>query len=223
MWAKVDNNKVGKTYTRPVWLKDASGTSYPPATFKNLTALASFKIYPVELTNSPVRPSYLYTGGSITYSWKSSKKIVEATHSSVLKAMEDVNATWTQADLDVGRSPAGAKKGDPQLDDNGYQIVILGIRSILINKVKEIESGLLNQTDKWIIRKSEKSTAIPSTVTTWRDGIRTKATEMETAITNAADSDAIFVLLRPTYDGDGKMTASAVLYDFPIAPEGMPT
>jgi hypothetical protein len=222
MWALVDNSKVGKIYTRPLWLKDASGTSHPPSTFKNSATLASFKIYPVVITNSPMSNTDIYREGGMTYSWKSSKKIVEATHSYSLKAMEDVNSAWTQTEIEADKAPAGTKKGDAKLDDRGYQVVILGIRSILINKIKNQESSLLKQTDKWIIRKSEKSTDVPSTVTTWRDGIRSKAIEMETAITNAADSDAILVLLRTTYDNDHKLITSAILYDFPIAPEGMP-
>lgn len=220
MWAKIDNNKVGRIYTNPEWLKDGSGTSYPPATFKNTTRLASFSIYPVVITNAPPAHRGLYEGGGITYAWKSTKKVVEASHSYALKSMNDVNATWSQSEIDSGNAPAGTKKGDNKLNENGYQIVILGIKSICKNRVKKLESDLLSQTDKWIVRKAEKTTAIPSTVKTWRDAIRTKATEMETAITNAADSDAILALLTSTTDGD--KTTPAVLYTFPIAPEGMP-
>tara|TARA_R110002020_G_scaffold297278_4_gene513092 strand:- start:1446 stop:2123 length:678 start_codon:yes stop_codon:yes gene_type:complete len=224
MWAKVDNNKVTRIYAHPEWLKDGSGTAHPPSTFKNTTSLASFSIHPVVMTNAPPNHRELYKSGDITYAWKSSKKIVEATHSYPLKAMADVNDTWTQTEIDSGNAPAGTKKGDNKLDENGHQIVILGIRSLLINEVKNRESSLLLQTDKWIVRKAEKTTAIPSTVKSWRDAIRAKATTMETAITNATDSDAILVLLRPTYDSADppKVTAPAVLYDYPVPPEGMP-
>ena len=43
-------------------------------------------------------------------------------------------------------------------------------------------------------RKSEKSTAIPSNITTWRDGIRTKQAAMETLITNTSNTAAIETL-----------------------------
>ena len=51
---------------------------------------------------------------------------------------------------------------------------------------------------------------------TWRDAIRTKATEMETAIDNAADTDAVAALfLKFTNNEDGSQTKSGILYDWP--------
>ena len=63
-------------------------------------------------------------------------------------------------------------------------------------------------------RKSEKSTAIPSNITTWRNGIRTKQAEMETAITNASDTPALETLYTYTKQEDGSVTRP--LGEFPI-------
>ena len=52
----------------------------------------------------------------------------------------------------------------------------------------------LADTDWYVTRKAEKSTAIPSAITTHRDAVRTKQAEMETAITNAADTPALETL-----------------------------
>ena len=65
---------------------------------------------------------------------------------------------------------------------------------ILIRQVKQEAEKILNETDWYVTRKSEKSTAIPSAITTHRDAVRTKQAEMETAITNAADTPALETL-----------------------------
>ena len=64
----------------------------------------------------------------------------------------------------------------------------------MIRQVKRDSETILNETDWYVTRKSEKSTAIPSSITTHRDAVRTKQAEMETAITNAADTPALETL-----------------------------
>ena len=56
---------------------------------------------------------------------------------------------------------------------------------------------LLSKTDWYVVRNAEKTTAIPSAVTTERDSIRTACAGVETKITNAADLDA-FIALFPS-------------------------
>ena len=102
--------------------------------------------------------------------------------------------------------------GDPLLDDEGKQVVTRGVKWNLKQEVKSQQSSLLSQTDWAIVRKADKGTAIPSNIQTWRDGIRTKATQMETAIDNAADTDAVAALFL-TWDKDGNK--SGILYDWP--------
>ena len=67
-------------------------------------------------------------------------------------------------------------------------------------------------SDWAIIRKADKGTVIPSNIQTWRDAIRAKATEMENAIDDAADTDAVAALF-VSWDKDGKK--SGILYDWP--------
>lgn len=103
------------------------------------------------------------------------------------------------------------------LDDTGSgDDLVLGVKSSLKQEVKNQQGALLSQTDWAIIRKADKGTAIPSNIQTWRDGIRTKATQMETAIDNAADTDAVSALfLKYTINEDGSKTKSGILYDWP--------
>ena len=106
--------------------------------------------------------------------------------------------------------------GDPLLDEDGNQVITRGVKYNLKQEVKSQQGSLLSQTDWYIVRKADKGTAIPSNVQTWRDAIRTKATEMETAIDNAADTDAMAALfLTYTNNEDGSQTKSGILYDWP--------
>ena len=108
------------------------------------------------------------------------------------------------------------EKGDPVLDENGNQLIRRGVKYNLKQEVKNQQGSLLSQTDWYIIRKADKGTAIPSNVQTWRDAIRTKATEMETAIDNAADTNAIAALfITYTRNKDETTTKSGILYDWP--------
>ena len=79
---------------------------------------------------------------------------------------------------------------------------IEGLKTKLIRDVKNQAEGILNATDWYITRKAEKSTAIPSAITTHRDAVRTKQAAMETAITNAADTAALETLYARDSNGD---------------------
>lgn len=103
------------------------------------------------------------------------------------------------------------------MDDAGSgDDLVLGVKSSLKNEVKLQQESLLSQTDWTVVRKSEKGTAIPSKISTWRDAIRTKATAMESAIDGAANTAAVAALFL-TWDADGNK--SGILYDWPILVE----
>ena len=91
-----------------------------------------------------------------------------------------------------------------------------GLKTIWIRQTKETANYMLSKTDWLVTRKSEKGTAIPDTITTFRDSVRTKCAEIETKI-NACSSLADFMKLFDTpVDKDGKPTGdNAPIYDFP--------
>ena len=103
--------------------------------------------------------------------------------------------------------------GNPVKDEDGKKRINLGLRSTLKNEVKSQQGSLLAQTDWAVIRKSDKGTAVPANIQTWRDAIRDKATEMETAIDNAADTDAVATLFLSRDEDENK---SGILYDWPV-------
>lgn len=92
----------------------------------------------------------------------------------------------------------------------GKQMVELGLKSIWVAQTKQTAQDKLNKHDWMIIRNAEKSTAIPSDVTTYRDAIRTKCASIETAINNCS-SHADFMKLFDT-PSDG---SNPPINDFP--------
>ena len=105
------------------------------------------------------------------------------------KALDDVNAT--------------DENGDPVLDENGDQIVTLGVKSVLKAQEKATAGSLLARYDWYVVRKAEKSTAIPTAITTYRDGVRTACDTREKEIDACADTAALVTLYGATYDKDG--------------------
>ena len=92
------------------------------------------------------------------------------------------------------------KDGKPILDDDGNQVVTLGLKSVAIARTKEKAGSILSKTDWYVTRKTEAGTAIPSTVTDYRTAVRAKSKTIEDAIT-ACDTLAKFMALYDIPDG----------------------
>ena len=105
------------------------------------------------------------------------------------KALDDVNAK--------------DEEGNLLKDENGNQVVILGIKSVLKAQEKVIAGSLLAKYDWYVVRKAEKSTAIPTAITTYRDGVRTACDTREKEIDACSDTAALVTLYGATYDKDG--------------------
>ena len=113
------------------------------------------------------------------------------------KALDDVNAT--------------DENGDPVLDENGDQVVILGVKSVLKAQEKVTAKSLLAQYDWYVVRKVEKSTAIPTAITTYRDGVRTTCDTREKEIDACSDTAALVTLYGQT-EKDGVYTPNMTQY-----------
>ena len=70
----------------------------------------------------------------------------------------------------------------------------VGLKTVKIRQIKHQASAELANTDWYIVRKADAGTAVPSAITNHRAAVRTKCAEMETDITNAADTQAIETL-----------------------------
>jgi len=101
----------------------------------------------------------------------------------------------------------------------GKQMVTLGLKSIAIAQAKTEAAALLAPYDWYVTRKAEKSTAIPSSITTYRDAVRTSCANIETAI-NAVDTHAKFMALYDTpmdSQDPPQPTGNAPINDWPDA------
>ena len=79
-------------------------------------------------------------------------------------------------------------------DSDGNDVITLGLKNQYIKIKKDEANDLLSKTDWYIVRKQEKDTAIPSSVSTDRDAIRTACAGIETKINNVSDLDAFMAL-----------------------------
>ena len=122
------------------------------------------------------------------------------------KALDDVNATYAEDALD-----GSYKKGDLKKDADGNQLIIYGVKSILKTQEKATAQSLLSKYDWYVTRKSEKGTAIPSEITTYRDAVRTACNTRETEISNCADTAALVTLYGNT-EKDGVITQNMTQY-----------
>ena len=99
-------------------------------------------------------------------------------------------------------------------DEDGKQVINKGLKTIHTEQTKKTAKNLLAGTDWYIIRKSEKSTDIPSSISTFRDSVRTQCAAIEKSIVDAADM-AAFQKLFETPTKDGKVTGNPPINDWP--------
>jgi len=105
------------------------------------------------------------------------------------KALDDVNAKDEDGNL--------LKNSD------GSQMIIQGVKSVLKAQEKATAGSLLARYDWYVVRKAEKDIAIPSAISTFRDGVRTACDTREKEIDACSDTAALVTLYGATYDKDG--------------------
>ena len=144
-------------------------------------------IYTVEYDNSNKKDEKWYINTNQSYAFGSGK--VTATYgTATAKAHADAN--FTAQDETDGLGTEGELKSR-------------GLKYKLIQDVKLEAANELAKTDWYITRNAEKSTAIPSAITTHRDLVRSRQAAMETSITNASNTPALETLYTYTKDSDG--------------------
>ena len=109
---------------------------------------------------------------------------------------------------------SNAKDSDGKLikDADGNQVINEGLKTQWVRQQKEAAASLLAKYDWYVTRKAEKGTAIPSAITTYRDGIRTTCKTREDEINACSDVAALKKLIDGTYDSDRKRTAGITLW-----------
>ena len=139
-------------------------------------------IYEVEMDNSKRKDEQWYINTNVTYAFGSGK-VTGSYGDATAKAHADT--LYTEQDKTDEVIPEGKDVGD---------VKTRGLKTILIKTIKNQAAGILQDTDWYIVRKADAGTAVPSAITTHRAAVRTKAAEMETAITNASNTPALETL-----------------------------
>ena len=147
-------------------------------------------VYEVEMNNSKKKDEKWYINTDVTYSFGSGK--VTGSYGDAT-ARKHADTLFTAQDESDGKGTEG-------------DVATEGLKTVLIRDVKKSAESELSKTDWYITRKTEKNTAIPSSITTHRDAVRSKQASMETSITNASDTPALETLYAYTKQEDGSYT-----------------
>ena len=180
MYAIVTDNKITKFINHPKSMV-IGDVRYPAKIFQLWSAseLNAIGIYEVVFDDSNKKDEQWYINTNQSFAF-ANNTVTASYGTATPKAHADVTETI-----------------------DGVEYTTPGLKTNLIRDLKVNVANELARTDWYITRKTEKSTAIPSAISTHRDAVRTKQASMETAITNASNTPALETLYTYTTDSDG--------------------
>tara|TARA_R100000655_G_scaffold109781_1_gene165435 strand:+ start:75 stop:689 length:615 start_codon:yes stop_codon:yes gene_type:complete len=201
MYALVIDNTINQIITSPKSLV-IGDVRYPAKIFQVWTkaekeAIGLYEVV-TDLSNFKdeeyyfnTNEQYNFADGQVTRSWGTA----------TAKILEDQN----EVDDD----------GNNILDDDGNPVIYYGLKTKKKKIIKQQAASLLAPTDWYVVKATEvEDYSVPSNITTFRADVRAKSNEMETAIDNVADADALKNLYTYTKQEDGSVTRP--LGEFPI-------
>ena len=167
MWARVESDTVTKIYTRPKALT-IGDVNYPANIFSIWTKaeLEAKGIYEVVVDNTNLKSGEYYINTDQNFAFASGT-VTASYGTATARAIADVTTDGVIA--------RGLKYNHKELINQGA-------------------AGRLQDTDWMIIRAADGGTAVPSSITTKRAAVRTKANAMQVQIDGAADVDALAAL-----------------------------
>jgi len=198
MWALVQDGTVTKTfnYAKGFVLND---TQYPKDIFTKWSkaekeAIGIYEVI-VDKTNYKDSEYYINTNSTIAFA---NNQVTESWGAATAKRLVDENAV--------------DENNQPILRD-GVQVINYGLKTEKKKIVKDQAAGLLAKTDWYVVKATEVADyTVPANITTYRAAVRTRSNEMETAIDNAADVDA----LKALYDYTNTGTEQDPVYTRPL-------
>ena len=205
MYALITDGSIAKTLNGNRGLT-IGGIQYPQNIFTVWTESQrnAIGIFEVIQNDAKKKNEEYYTNTNQTFTYDADAGTVTATYGDAT-AKAHADTLYTADDESNGLGTEGEVKDE-------------GLKTKLIRDVKKEANRLLTETDWYVTRKSEKSTAIPSNITTWRNGIRSKQAAMETSITNASDTPALETLYTyvNTADEGDPVVMERPLGEFPV-------
>ena len=200
MWALIKDGSVSEIIAHPKSIVDENGVQHPRSIFTIWTKEERLSLGIYDVIMAPTFDNKYYISHNPTYA---------VVGDNVVESIEKAG------DIKLEDEDAVDEDGNFFLDINGNQVINRGLKSNTIQKIKSQQASYLAQTDWAIIRKSDNGTEIPANIQTYRDAIRVKAEEMETAVTNCTTMDNFIALNTSTHNEDGTVNTLAILNDWP--------
>ena len=181
MWARLESNTIVEILTRPKAL-NIGGTQYPSNIFSmwSNSELATIGIVPVTIDNTNFKNQEYYINTNQSFAYDTETGVATATYgTATAKAIADT--LWTAQDETDGLGTEG-------------EVATRGLKYNHKEVINQQAAGALAPTDWMIIRAADGGTAVPSSITTKRAAVRTKANAMQVQIDGAANVDALAAL-----------------------------
>jgi len=181
MYALVENNTITKYFNYPKGFT-LGDNQYPSDIFMkwSVEEKEAIGIYEIVFDDSNKKDEAWYINTNQTFAF--ANDTVTASYGiATPKAHADANAT----------------------DADGVESTTPGLKTNLIKNLKSQVANILAETDWYITRNTEKTTAIPSSISTHRDNVRTTQASIEAQITGASDTAALETLHTYTTDANG--------------------
>ena len=181
MWARLESNTIVEILARPKALQ-IGGVQYPQNIFSMWTdaELAVIGIVPVTMNNTNLKDKEYYINTDITYSYSTETgKATGAYGTATAKALTDTLYT--------------AQNETDGLGTEG-EVRTIGLKNQHKDSINAQAASKLAPTDWMVVRAAEGGTAVPSSITTKRAAVRTKANAMCTQIDAASDVPALMAL-----------------------------
>ena len=197
MWALVESDNVTQVYTRPRALT-IGDVNYPSNIFMlwSSSELEAIGIYAVVIDNSNLKDKDYYINTNQSFAFADGT--VTATYGTAT-AIAIADTLYTAQDETDGLGTEGEVKSK-------------GLKTNHKAIINQQAGGILQPTDWMVVRAAEGGTAVPSSITTKRAAVRTKANAMQVQIDNAANVDALATLYAYVNTG----TEDSPVYERPL-------
>ena len=192
MYALVESGTITKYFSYPKGFT-LGDNQYPSDIFTKWSVVEkeNIGIHEVVFDNSNKKDEKWYINTNQTFAFANGT-ITASYGTAIPKAHADT--TWSQQDSDDGDLPSDKSVGDVKVE---------GLKTNLIKDLKINVANELARTDWYITRKTEKTTAIPSSISTHRDLVRTTQASIEAQIIGASDTAALETLHTYIEDAQG--------------------
>ena len=179
MHALVESGTITKYFNNPKGFT-LGDLQYPADIFTkwSVEEKEAIGIYEVVFDNSNKKDEKWYVNTDQSFAF--ADDTVTASYGTATP-LSHADTLWTAQDETDGKGTEG-------------EVATRGLKYNLIRSLKTNVANELAKTDWYITRNTEKSTAIPSSISTHRDSVRTTQASIEAQITDAADTAALETL-----------------------------